>query len=150
MSLVGEIIEAHCTRCERLLAHVVLFEVNGVVSRVKCRTCGTEHKFRGKKPVEKRTPATLKSRVSGVSKKPLSGKSVRMEDLQRWQTKQGQLTVETAIRSYQMTETYRKGEIINHDSFGLGFIEKIIFDTQMDVLFQDGMKRMSMNIKTAK
>ena len=47
MSRVGENIDAHCLKCKLVLAHIVLYEVGGKVSKVKCKTCGAEHKYRG-------------------------------------------------------------------------------------------------------
>ena len=49
MSMVGKNVDALCTRCGLTLAHIVLYEVGGVIARVKCKTCGAEHKYRGAK-----------------------------------------------------------------------------------------------------
>ena len=43
-----------CTKCEMELNHVVVaHDKGGVVERVKCQTCGSEHKYR---PDKKRAP----------------------------------------------------------------------------------------------
>ena len=54
MSMVGRNIDAFCTRCGLTLAHIVLYEVGGAVQGVKCKTCGSEHRYRGAKPGRQR------------------------------------------------------------------------------------------------
>ena len=147
MSLAGEYIDAHCTKCDRLLAHIVLFEVKGEVARVKCRTCGTEHKYRGEKPTLRKSAAVVRARSASPSKKIPTEKTASTAELQRWQALEGATTPETLIRPYSTNETYGRGSVIRHDIFGLGFVEKIISDTRLDVIFRDGLKRMAMNIK---
>ena len=44
---VAQNVVTMCTKCKMLLDHVVVFHnAEGIVDRVKCRTCGTEHKYR--------------------------------------------------------------------------------------------------------
>ena len=57
MLSVGENIDAYCLKCKLVLAHLILFKVDGVVNRVKCKTCGAEHKYRGTVPGAKKTAA---------------------------------------------------------------------------------------------
>lgn len=149
MSLAGEYIDAHCTKCDLLLAHVVLFEVKGEVSRVKCRTCGTEHKFRGVKSALRKSATTIRARSAGASKKITAEKTASAAELQRWQALEKAITSETSVTPYSTDKIYGRGSVIRHDIFGVGFVEKIISDTRLDVLFRDGLKRMAMNIQKA-
>ncbi|OQY44964.1 MAG: hypothetical protein B6240_09475, partial [Desulfobacteraceae bacterium 4572_87] len=57
---VAQILETQCTKCKLPLTHtVVLHNAEGIVERVQCRTCGSEHKYHpekkkaAKKPVKK-------------------------------------------------------------------------------------------------
>ncbi len=44
---VAQIVMTMCTKCEMELSHVVVaLNAAGIVERVKCHTCGTEHKYR--------------------------------------------------------------------------------------------------------
>jgi hypothetical protein len=147
MSLVGEYIDAYCPKCELTLAHVVLFELKGVVSRVKCRTCGTEHKFRGRKPEVKRTGSVFKNRSQGASKRSIAQKGGHSVDIARWQENRNRLGTGTEMKTYRISESYAKGDVIDHDTFGIGFVEKVISETRMDVLFSDGLRRMTMHMK---
>jgi len=38
-------------------------------------------------------------------------------------------------------------DVIQHPTFGLGFVEKIRSETSMKVLFRDAVKLMAMNIR---
>jgi hypothetical protein len=148
MSLAGEYIDAYCPRCELLLAHIVLFEVGGTVSRVKCRTCGTEHKYRGQKPERKRTLSGPGSHGTGKSRETAAQKAGHPVDMERWQSNRNQMGPDTEVMKYRMSERYGKGDVIDHDTFGLGFVEKIISENRLDILFEDGVRRMAMNMKT--
>lgn len=144
MSRAGDYIDAFCPRCGLLLAHIVLFELNGKVSRVKCRTCKTEHKYRGGRPEVKRRPAV--SRPSTASPARPASKPASMLDLQRWQERNASLSAEKDIRDYRMDDLFNRGDVIRHGLFGIGFVEKVVFDTQMDVLFEAGVKRLAMKV----
>jgi len=44
---VAENVMTMCTKCEMELNHVVVaHNAGGIVERVKCHTCGSEHKYR--------------------------------------------------------------------------------------------------------
>jgi hypothetical protein len=45
-----------------------------------------------------------------------------------------------------MTDRYQRGEVIEHPTFGIGFVEKILEDQRMDVLFKGSLKRMVMSL----
>lgn len=144
MSRAGDYIDAFCPKCELLLAHIVLFELNGKVSRVQCRTCRTEHKYRGGKPEPKRRSVTSRSSSSAVVKS--ASRAVNMIDLQRWQEKNASLSTGQDISDYKVSGVFGKGDVIKHNLFGIGFVEKIVFDSQMEVLFEGGIKRLAMKI----
>lgn len=43
---LGDDIDDHCTRCKRLMNHLVVSLMNGEPAKVRCRTCYSEHDFR--------------------------------------------------------------------------------------------------------
>lgn len=145
MSRAGDYIDAFCPKCGLLLAHIIIYELYGKVSRVQCRTCKTEHKYRGAKPeIKKRTGVTKTS--SSTTAKPAS-RSVNLMDMQRWQERKASLSGECEIQDYKSSGVFNKGDVIKHGLFGIGFVEKIIFETQMEVLFEGGVKRLVMKMK---
>jgi hypothetical protein len=142
---VGENIDAYCLKCKLLLDHVILFKVDDVVSRVKCKTCGAEHKYRGTLPAAKKTAAT---RIPGATraKKTVPAKVAVNDAPQQWDLKSRNMRPETPIRNYSIKETYKVNTVINHPVFGVGFVEKVVSDKGISVLFNDSVKLMGMNV----
>ncbi len=50
------------------------------------------------------------------------------------------------IPAYQMTDAYREGDLINHPSFGLGVVSKVISPRKMEVIYETSKKLMAMSI----
>ncbi|MDD5170276.1 MAG: hypothetical protein PHN75_15775 [Syntrophales bacterium] len=146
MSLVGENIDAHCLKCKLVLAHIVLYEVGGVVSKVKCKTCGAEHKYRGAKPPAKKkeTASSLMKEKRTKTKSSSGSPSINVFEL--WETRSRNMDPEKPVKDYRMQDQYQPNDVIQHPVFGLGFVEHIFSERRMDVLFRDALRSMAMNI----
>jgi hypothetical protein len=141
LSLVGKNIDAFCSRCQLTLAHIVLYEVGGAVHGVKCKTCGSEHRYHGPKP-EKRREVPAERRPGRESTK--MQRPVRPVDTRLWDQRNASTTADTIIWDYKWTEKYEKGDVIAHPQFGRGFVEKVSADS-MEVIFREGRKQMAIN-----
>lgn len=142
MSFVGKNIDAFCSRCGFTLAHVVLYEMGGVVRGVKCRTCGADHRYHGPKPEKRRVAPAVRLNGSGAAApRP---KVVHPADERQWEAQNAAMTPDTVVWNYKWTERYEKGDVIAHQRFGRGFIESVTTD-DLEVLFREGRKRMAMN-----
>jgi hypothetical protein len=150
MSSVGELIDAYCLRCKLTLSHVVLFEVGGTIQKVKCRTCGAEHKYRGLKPGSSSgaTPLNRTRARQGASASPSSPSGRGKPTLKEWTQKMEDLKDEGGVRTYSLHGSFSRGDVIRHPTFGIGFVEKVLSETRMDVIFQDALRRMAMNMAT--
>ena len=146
MSLVGKNIDAFCSKCQLMLAHVVLYEVAGVVHGVKCKTCRSEHRYRGPKP-EKKKEIPAERWHDGRLVRTAKPKPVRPVDSRQWEQRTEAMAADAAVWDYRLTERYEKGDVITHPQFGRGFVEAITSDVSMEVLFREGRKRMGMNRK---
>ena len=144
MLSVGENIDAYCLKCKLVLAHLVLFKVDGVVSRVKCKTCGAEHKYRGTLPAAKKT--TTKRTPSVRVKKAAAAKVTVNDAPLQWDLKSRNMPPATSIRDYSIKETFKVNNVINHPVFGVGFVEKVVTDKSIYVLFNDSVRLMGMNV----
>jgi hypothetical protein len=145
MLSVGENIDAYCLKCKLVLAHVIMFKVDGVVNRVKCKTCGAEHKYRGTKPGVKKA-AAVRSPGTGRVKKPAVAKEAVNNAPLQWDLKSRNMPPETTIRDYTIKDTYKVNQVINHPTFGVGFVEKVASDKSVFILFNDAVRLMGMNI----
>jgi hypothetical protein len=147
VSSVGENIDAYCLKCKLLLAHVVLFKVNGAVSRVKCKTCGAEHKYRGaSKPVKKSDAPRPQARKTVASGKVAASKLSDGQIALQWDLKSRNRQPDAPILDYSIKASYKVNDVIHHPAFGVGFVEKLLSDKGMSVLFNDSVKLLAMNI----
>jgi hypothetical protein len=119
----GGDIDSYCTKCKLNLEHFVLAIVAGAVVKVKCKTCGSIHKFKG-------TPAT-KTKAAGKA----GGSSKSFVSTQaQWET-----AVDAAPGPdlpYDMESSFRAGDLIVHNFFGKGVVLKI-YVGKCSVLFRD-------------
>lgn len=145
MSLVGKDIVDECTKCKLLLAHIVLYEVGGKVKKVKCKTCGAEHVYRGVTQKRKESgPATL-SRQEKKIKAAAKGKQSVNDIFLDWEKKRIQMDQTIPVKDYHMKDTYKTGDTITHPIFGLGFVGQVS-GTNMEVLFKDSIKKMAKGV----
>jgi RNase P subunit RPR2 len=146
VSLVGKYIDAYCTKCKLLLAHVVMYEVDGKVKKVKCKTCGSEHIYRtGAQQKKSSDFAVRPGKEKRVNTAPKSRKATYDAPIQ-WELKYSEMNPESPVKVYRVQDIYTSEEVIRHPLFGLGFIGRVS-DTSMEVLFKDAVRRMAMNIK---
>ncbi len=57
MPRLGDTIDDHCSRCKRTMDHSVVATAGDEVLKVVCRTCNSEHKYRGNKTGKKELSA---------------------------------------------------------------------------------------------
>ena len=149
MSVIGENIDAYCLKCKLMLAHVIMFKVEGDISKVKCNTCGAQHKYRAKMPAPKKSavsrPPTLKETIA---KRAAAAKVDANNAPMQWDLRNRSMDHAAAVKDYSIHNQYRARDVVNHHVFGLGFVERIVSDKSMDVLFSDAVKLMAMNIST--
>ena len=127
--LAGDNIASRCTKCKLVLDHTIVAMDGEQVAKVKCRTCGSTHKFRNPADAPKtRTPRTK----SADSAKATAGN--------RWET----ALAESRGKSfpYTMDGKYRVGDCVIHDRFGKGVVLKL-YVNKCDVLFQDRERLMA-------
>lgn len=115
-----------CSRCKLELNHIVIrHNAEGIVDRVKCHTCGFEHKY--KKAKKKAAPK--KKRKSPVRKKsPEKDYEALMEK-----------NINVVPVAYSMIASFSEGNIIDHKTFGKGIVTETSFE-RIEVIFKDGVK----------
>ncbi len=123
----GDNILSYCTKCKLGLDHVIV-AVNGEeIVKVKCKTCGSTHKFRG--PADVKKPRTVKKKEDALK---------AAENL--WESCLA--AAKGKERTYDMGGKYRIGDVVIHDTFGKGVVRKIYFN-KCDVLFKDKERLMA-------
>jgi DNA-directed RNA polymerase subunit M/transcription elongation factor TFIIS len=113
-----------CPKCEMELNHVVVaHNAAGIVERVKCHTCGGEHKYR---PDKKR--ATKKTSVNQISTKEVDSKETFERLAQKFREKKP--------LPYRMSGSFKNDDVIDHGTFGMGIVISASHD-KMEVAFSD-------------
>ena len=137
----GAEIDAYCTKCRLTTNHRIVAMAEGVVKRVICLTCDGQHNFR-LPPGLKKPKATRARRVLKGEKRVKNDPGQAFE---HWVKLKSTLAGEP--RHYIMAEAYHAGDAINHSKFGLGFVNKVLNDKKMDVMFEKDIKTLAMNYK---
>lgn len=126
--LAGDTIVSYCTKCRLNLDHTIIAMTGDAIVKVKCRTCGSSHKFRNPADAPKaRTP-----KAAGRATKSLA------ED--RWEAALAESKGPT--HPYSREAKYRIGDVFDHDRFGKGVVLKL-YVNKCDVLFQDQERLMA-------
>ena len=122
---VAQSVFTMCTKCEMELNHVVVaHDMGGIVERVKCLTCGSEHKYR---PAKKR--ATKRTVKKSVNPPQVDFKKTYEELAEKVKDKKS--------LPYSMSGSFKNEDVIQHKTFGMGIVISASHD-KMEVAFSDG------------
>ncbi len=135
MLKVGGEVDSFCTKCEMTLAHTIIAMVAGRPVKVECNTCHGVHRFRGDVPgaaggagrggVTHRTPGSRPVRERPLTMsfdEALRGKNLAM------------------AQRYSPAATYHVDQVIEHPTFGLGWVSAIRDATKVEVTFRTDVK----------
>lgn len=116
-----------CTKCKMELNHIVVaHNADGFVERVKCHTCGSEHKYRKAK-----SPSEVKERKKRASTK-------KVDPARNFAILAERFADKTPIL-YQMSGSYMNDDVIEHGIFGKGIVINTL-SQKMEVIFIDGLR----------
>lgn len=118
----GDNIEARCTKCKLSLDHVIVAMVAGSIAKVKCKTCGSTHRYKD--------PAAPVVKSSTPRAKKVAAPPSRSQ----WELAMADAQGED--HPYAMTSRFRTGYLISHPNFGRGIVTKIL-PGKCNILFQD-------------
>lgn len=135
----GGDIDTHCTRCKLELAHVIIAMDETRPVRVQCKTCRSEHAYRGaagakKKAVSVASPRSSSPRAAKTSAKKALANLVGNYD----QLMQGQ-DLSRAAR-YKVSDRFNESDVIDHKMFGFGMVTRLLSDDKIEVVFSGGVK----------
>ena len=135
----GDEVISICTRCKEGTIHRVVAMVESKVHLVLCTRCEGRHRYRPPSDVKKeRVVRSGKRRVKADKTIPISQPNEEWQNLK-------ESTVGLKSFPYDQDASYQVGHAIEHPTFGLGFVRKVIGDTKMEVVFEQATKRLIMN-----
>ncbi len=126
MTKVGGEVDAYCTRCELTLAHTVIAIVDGRPVKVECNTCHGVHRYRGD--------------AGGRATRPAAARPAReRKTVVSFDELLGQRDVSAAQR-YTPRSTYGVDQVLDHPTFGLGFVSAVRDGGKIEVTFRTDVK----------
>ena len=124
---VAQELVTRCTKCKLELNHVVVVHnLEGIVDRVQCKTCGSEHKYR---PDKKKAPV----KTPNKKKRTVTKKEDFAETFERLAEK----FKEKEPVNYSMSGSFKTDEVIDHKTFGMGIVTSVSY-RKMEVAFSEG------------
>jgi len=130
---VAKDVVAYCVSCKMDLAHTVVAMDGEIVKKVLCNTCNKEHVYRA--PKGEKAPTNKKKPV-----RKTRGKKIVAPDV-LWE-KALEPAQNLISKLYTIDGSFESGEKIDHKTFGLGLITKLIQPNKMEVIFKEGTKIM--------
>lgn len=135
----GSTIETLCTRCKGVLNHTIVAMVGEKIIRVECSTCHGVHAYHPvKAPKEPAAAKAARTKVTAPRKTKTDPETAARAE---WEALQPDLDSAQAI-PYDMNRVYHVKDLLFHPNFGLGIVQLVISPNKIDVLFQDGKKRL--------
>jgi hypothetical protein len=130
----GDAIDAWCTKCKLELEHTIIAMVNNAPGRVQCNTCKGQHNYRAK-PYDKK-----QQRSTSAGRKRKSPEEEYDEYMAQF------LGVNPLhAKKYSIRDNFRKNQLIDHPTFGIGIVLSIIQMNKIEILFKTGTKLLVQN-----
>lgn len=134
---VGGEVDAQCTRCKLTLAHTILAMVGPKIARVRCNTCGGDHAYRAAPGVTDRPSASSSSTARAAraaTAAAAKAEKVIISFEEQLATKDG-----ASAQQYSPKATYQVDQVIQHPTFGTGFVTAVRGD-KVDITFRTDTK----------
>jgi hypothetical protein len=137
---VTDNVEAKCTRCNAILNHTIVAMVEGRIVRVKCNTCQGEHNYRTGAVAKKAASSdgAAKPKTAGSAAAKGTKKDPAAAERAEWEAISPGFNPEKAA-AYSMTGKFRMNSLVQHPSFGMGVVRKVLIG-KIEILFKDGIK----------
>ncbi len=119
--IIGQNVDGWCTRCKVISRHTIEVMTGEKITRSHCNTCGGRHAHRATAP---------RTRPNGRPELSPEGKHAA---LLRGRT-------EASARPYSSAARFAVGEVVAHDTFGLGVVTGERDHVKIDIVFANGPK----------
>jgi hypothetical protein len=126
---IGKNIDSYCGKCKLILDHTVMATDGEMLTKVRCKSCGSSHKFRDPLDLQK-------------LRKPRAKKGAGDETTAQIIWEAGLAKAKGKEGDYSMAAKYRVGDIVNHQTFGKGIVMKL-YPNKCDMLFKDQERLMA-------
>jgi hypothetical protein len=128
MIKVGGEVDSFCTKCEMVLAHTVHAVVDGRPVKVECNTCHGVHRYKGPAGAPAARSAAAKA-ARPAREKPIA---IAFEELLAARR--------NAPQPYSPKKTFRVDDVVDHPTFGRGFVSAIRDAGKVEITFRSDVK----------
>jgi hypothetical protein len=127
--MAGQDIASYCMRCKLNRDHTIMAMDGAYIAKVRCKNCGSTHKFRN--------PADA-PKVRLPRSKKLGDADATAEII--WEAEMAAAKGKEHV--YSMALQYHVGDIVLHHTFGKGIVLKL-YVNKCDMLFKDRERLMA-------
>jgi hypothetical protein len=122
----GGEVDAFCTRCDLVLAHTIHAVVGGKPVKVECNTCHAVHRYRG---------STSSARPAARPRAERPGRP-RVEGFEALLAARKL----SSARPYSPNEAYAVDEVVDHPTFGRGFVSAVKDGGKVEITFRNEVR----------
>ena len=133
MLKVGGEVDGFCTRCEMTLAHTIIAMVDGRPVKVECNTCHGVHRFRGDVPSSATARKSAAAPAPGVRRTRERPSTISFDEVLRGKNL-------AMAQRYSSKATYQLDQVIEHPTFGLGWVSAVRDASKVEVTFRTDVK----------
>jgi hypothetical protein len=127
MTKVGGEVDAFCTKCELTLAHTVHAVMGNRPVKIECNTCHGVHRYRD--------PAGPAARQAPTGSRPARARAQVIP----FDALLAEKRVAEA-RPYSAARRYAVDDVVDHPSFGRGFVSAVRDGGKVEVTFRSDVK----------
>lgn len=131
MYVIGNVVQAFCSKCNMLVAHSIGKLSGTRISQVECSTCKDNHAFRKSPP--KSPGATQEARKAAAVQRGITAAAANFDTLMH------EADMSKAM-PYGFAATFHLNDIIDHKAFGLGRVIRTLSGNKIEVVFKQSSK----------
>ena len=142
MAGVGTHIVTYCSKCAHDVNHVVVAHgADGMVARVKCIVCNSEHNYKKMSQTRVVQHRTSSSLTGGAKAHHIPPKF----NIKLWEDAKAGAKNRTPVE-YTINKMFEKDMLIYHSTMGEGVVMKV-YDNKIEVIFSMDIKSLVHNRK---
>ncbi|MCB9654365.1 MAG: hypothetical protein H6729_09585 [Deltaproteobacteria bacterium] len=128
----GDEVDSKCTKCKMVLAHTIVAMVGEQIARVQCNTCNGEHAYRAPPSASEATAKKRRAeRKASTLERGTRGSASDYDAM----TKGRDLSKPVP---YSIKMGLNTDDVIEHPTFGVGFVTDLKEGSKAHVLFPEG------------
>ncbi len=131
----GDEVDSKCLKCKAATNHTIIAMVEDTIAKVECNVCKARHNYR---PIV--TKVKKVQRKAAKAKGPRKVSSVKKNKaLLIYQNLIDGRDLATAI-PYTISSSFKETDLINHPTFGIGYVVDIVMPNKVEIVFPEGPK----------